>query len=99
MEYVLTTPISVGLTLDSQIQVSRLQLASISLNFEPFWATHGRAVLSVVMVDPDTGNKVLNIVYDDASALAFWEAHKEGLTQDVFAKLIADNKLPAGTLA
>lgn len=97
MEYALTNPITVG-DLQHQITVDKLELASISLNFEPFYADGGTAILSVVLVHRASGYRV-NVVYQDASALAFWQQHSATLESDVFSKLIADGKLPAGTLS
>jgi len=53
------------------------------------------------LVHRASGYKV-NVVYNDATALSFWTALNtvgSVVTKSVFAKLTADGKLPAGTLA
>jgi hypothetical protein len=100
MIYTLNTPITVG-DLTSPITVDKLELASISINFEPIYGDKGMAYLSIVLVHRASGYKV-NLVYGDATALAFWNALNTAgsvVTKAVFAKLTADGKLPAGTLA
>lgn len=100
MIYTLTNPITVG-DLTNPLLVDKLELSAISLNFEPERTITGTAILSIVMVHRASGYKV-NIVYSDATALAFWTALNTAnslVTKAVFAKLTADGKLPAGTLA
>jgi hypothetical protein len=94
--YTLQTPIT--LNVGSQASVKSLQLASVSFNFENAYAGKGKAVLSVVLEDPATGYKQ-NIVYEDDSALALWQRLETSIESAVFAKLTADNKLPAGTVS
>jgi hypothetical protein len=100
MVYTLTNPITVG-DLTNPIAVDKLELASVSLNFEPVYSDKGAAILSIVLVHRASGYKV-NVVYNDATAMAFWTALNTAgsvVTKSVFAKLTADGKLPAGTLA
>jgi hypothetical protein len=97
MEFALATPLTIG-DLQHQITIDKLEIASVSLNFEPMYSDKGVAVLSVVLVHRPSGHKV-NIVYEDASALTFWQTHEAGLATAIFEKLIADGKLPAGSLA
>lgn len=100
MIYTLTTPITVG-DLTSPITVDKLELSGVSLNFEPERTANGTAILSIVLVHRASGYKV-NVVYNDATALAFWSALNTAtsvVTKAVFAKLTADGKLPTGTLA
>jgi hypothetical protein len=97
MEYTLTTPVTVG-DLSNPITVDKLEVASISMNFEPFYSDKGTAILSVVLVHRASGYK-MNIVYQDASALEFWQSHSATLEADVFSMLMADGKLPAGTVS
>jgi hypothetical protein len=57
--------------------------------------------MSVVLVHRESGYKH-NVVYSDNSALDFWqriEKEEEVISKEVLGKLIADGKLPAGTLA
>jgi hypothetical protein len=100
MIYTLTNPITVG-DLTNPITVDKLELASISLNFEPIYSDTGKAILSIVLVHRASGYKV-NIVYNDATALNFWNALNTAssvVTKAAFTKMTADGKLPAGTLA
>lgn len=97
MQYTLATPTTVG-DLQHQTVIDKLEIASISMNFEPLYSDNGTAILSVMLVHRESGYK-MNVVYSDASALAFWQAHQGTLGPDAFAKLIADSKLPAGTLS
>lgn len=96
MEYTLTNPVTVG-DLSNPITVDKLEVASFSMNFEPTLSDNGTAVLSVVLVHRASGY-TMNIVYRDASALSFWQNHSATLETDIFAKLVADSKLPAGTV-
>jgi hypothetical protein len=98
--YTLTNPITVG-DLTNPITVDKLELASVSLNFEPIYADKGTAILSIVLVHRASGYNV-NVVYSDATALSFWSTLNTAnslVTKSVFAKMTADNKLPAGTLS
>ncbi len=100
MIYTLTNPASVG-DLENPITIDKLELACVSLNFEPERSSKGMAVLSIVLVHRASGYKH-TVVYQDASALAFWTALDTAgsvVTKAVFAKLAADAKLPPGTLA
>ena len=94
--YTLTAPIQVG-DLTSRINVSSLKLVSVSLNYEDCYVSDGTAVLSVCLVDPVTGYPV-NVVYQDASALQMAQTIEAQIGAELFAKLIADGKLPAGSL-
>jgi len=87
--------------LTNPITVNALELSAVSLNFEPERSSNGVAILSIVLVHRASGYK-FNIVYNDATALAFWTALNTAssvVTKAVFAKLTADGKVPAGTLA
>jgi hypothetical protein len=100
MIYTLTNPITVG-DLTNPITIDKLELASVSLNFEPNYTKKGVCILSVVLVHRASDYKV-NIVYNDATALAFWttlDTASSVVTKAVFSKLTADGKLPAGSLA
>ncbi len=94
MIYTLTTPQTVG-DLSKPILIDKLQLYSISLT-----AGDARPTLSIVLIHVASGYQV-NVVYSDATVMTFWNAINAGnaLTQAAFQKLIADGKLPAGTLA
>jgi hypothetical protein len=99
MTFTLSTPIQVG-DLTNPILIDKLELSSVSFNFEPERSSQGTAILSVVLVHRPSGYKH-NVVYDDSSALEFWkhiEQEEEVISKEVLGKLIADGKLPAGTL-
>jgi hypothetical protein len=100
MIYTLTTPVTVG-DLNNQIILDKLELSSISLNFEPTYKDKGIAILSIVLIHRASGHTV-NIVYSDTSALGFWanlDTASNLVTKAAFAKMAADGKLPAGILA
>jgi hypothetical protein len=100
MIYTLTNPVTVG-DLSHLLTIDKLELASVSLNFEPVYSNKSTAILSIVLVHRASDYK-MNIVYQDAAALAFWtnlDTINSVVTKALFAKLTADGKLPAGTLA
>src|SRR5690242_17959659 len=97
LRYTLETPIMVG-DLTSSIKVSSLKLVSVSVNYEDVYTKGGTAVLSICLVDPDSGYPV-NVVYQDASALEMAQTIEAQIGAELFQKLIADRKLPAGTLS
>ena len=97
--YRFTNPVRVG-DLSQAVNVSELRLASISLNFENYYAKNGTAVLSVVLEDAASGQK-LNVVYNDAAALAFWQnldTVAANVSTTILTKLQADGKLPPGAI-
>lgn len=94
--YNLAEPVKVG-DLNHSVQVSQLQLSSISINFEPAHRKNGQAVLSVILHDTKTGYPV-NVVYQDAHSLALAQAIEERVGEEILQKLISDGKLPAGKL-
>jgi hypothetical protein len=97
--YKLAMPMTVG-DLANRISIDQLELVSISLNFEPFYTGQATpiAILSIVLLHRASGWKE-TITYQDGSALAFWTAHAPVLEAAILAKLMADAKLPAGTVA
>ena len=99
MIYTLATPVTVG-DINNQTVIDQLELASMSLNFEPVYSDKGTAFLSIVLVHRASGHKI-NVVYSDASALDFWTKLNAGgaVESSVFAKLRADGKLPVGTVS
>jgi hypothetical protein len=95
--YTLTTPITVG-TMAQPVTISSLQLTTLAYTSTPALAQIGTGVLSVTLTDPTTGAQE-TVTYKDASVIAMWQTIGDTIAQAVFAKLIADAKLPAGTLA
>ena len=97
--YRFNNPVQVG-DLSQSVNVDELRLASISLNFENFYAKTGTAILSVVLEHAASGQK-LNVVYNDAAALAFWQnldTATSKITTGILNKLQGDGKLPPGTI-
>lgn len=93
------TPIEVG-TLASRVTVSRLEIASISINMQRTHVAKGVAVMSLLLEDPDSGQQQL-VTYNDASVLEFLGGVKNelaGLLAPVWAKMMADKRLPSGTI-
>jgi hypothetical protein len=104
--FTLTAPVTLG-SMSSPITVASLQLTSVAYSSTPPLAQIGTGTLSVTLTDPVSGYQE-TINYSDASALALWSAAAavpagqslgDTIAQAVFAKLIADGKLPAGTLS
>ena len=95
--YNLEPPVIVG-DMQHQTTVKSLKIVSVSVNFEDHYIKQGHAVLSVCLADPKTGYPV-NVVCQDAAALALARTIEEQIGSELFAKLIADGKLPAGSVA
>jgi hypothetical protein len=95
--YTLNPPIQVG-DLTKAITVSSLKLVSVAINYEDAYTKNGKAVLSICLADPISGYP-LNVVYEDASALDMARTIEGQVGAELFQKLIADGKLPAGTLS
>jgi hypothetical protein len=105
--FTLTTPTNVG-TLTVPVVVSSLNITALMYTTTPALAPLGTAQLSVTITDPASGWQE-TISYQDASVLAFFSqlaptTLPAGTTLDdvmcqlTFAKLIADGKLPSGTV-
>jgi hypothetical protein len=106
--FTLTTTVNVG-TLNNPVVVSSLTITALMYTTTPALAPLGTAELSVTVTDPVSGWQE-TISYQDASVLAFFgqlapTTLPAGTTLDdvmcqvTFAKLIADGKLPPGTVA
>lgn len=97
--YTLTTPIQISAgDLTSSTTVASLQLSAISINFDPAYVSAGTAVLSICLVDPVSMYPV-NCIYQDASALQMAQAIESQIGAELFDKLIADGKLPPGSIS
>lgn len=102
----LTTPVNVG-TLTAPISVSALAVTGVTFSTTPALAQVGTGELNVTLTDTLSGWQE-TVQYRDASVLAFFAqpapAVPDGATmqdvmsQLVLSKLIADGKLPAGTV-
>jgi hypothetical protein len=94
--YALATPLTFG-TLANPISISSLQLTNINLATTPDLAPLGMGTLTLTLTDPKSGAQE-TVTYRDASVLDLWHTIGDFVSKAVFAKLIADGKLPAGTL-
>ncbi len=104
--FVLTTPVNVG-TLTAPVNVSSLRITGVVFTTTPALAPIGTGELTVTLTDPVSGWQEV-IEYQDASVLAFFAqaapapaagaTMEDIMSQALFAKLIADAKLPAGTV-
>jgi len=94
----LAQPITVG-TIYNQITVKEMEIASVSFNFEPELKKRGKAILSVVLVDPATGWKH-NIVIRDATALNVWQAvdKNNNISRRLLTQILGEGRLPAGEI-
>ena len=96
MKYKLNTPATVG-DLTNPLTIDEFELHSISMTFDP-----QNPVLSVVLEHKASGWKHV-VTYTDSTAVEFWaRAYNDEfdfLHGAVLKKLIADGKLPLGTLA
>ena len=75
-----------------------MRVTGINLTTTPELAQGGTGTLVLLLTDPKSGAQE-TIAYQDASVLTLWQAIGDAVSQAVFAKLIADGKLPAGTLS
>jgi hypothetical protein len=106
LTFTLATPVNVG-SLNQPLTVSSLQLTGLLYTSTPMLAPIGTGDLQVTLTDPVSGAQE-TINYQDATVLSLWETVPtptsgqqlgDIVAQTVFAKLIADGKLPAGTLS
>ncbi len=96
MKYKLKNPATIG-DLANPVLIEELELFSMSMTFDP-----EEPVLSVVLIHRTSGWKHV-VTYTDPTAVEFWahlyEAEFDFLRRAVLQKLVADGKLPPGTLA
>lgn len=103
--FTLTTPVQAGLN-DSRT-VASLQLTGIAFTSTPDLAQTGTGQMTIALTEPANGFQMA-VPYKDASVLAFFAQTaptpasgatvQDVMSQLVFAKLIADGKLPAGSI-
>lgn len=105
--YTFTTPIMIQTGLSSSLTVKSVQVTAMNYNQTPALAQLGTGVLDITLTDPDTGWQE-TISYRDSSVLTFWQSAVTPAQGETFAdltavavfdKLVADRKLPAGTVA
>src|SRR5579863_8977971 len=104
--YTLTTPTNVG-TLTTPVNVSSLRITGVVFTTTPALAPIGTGELTVTLTDPVSGWQE-TIAYQDASVLTFFSqtaptpaagaTMQDIMSQALFTKLVADGKLPAGTV-
>jgi len=104
--FTLTTPMQASFS-DARM-VRSLRLTGFAFTSVPDLAPTGSGQMSIVLTEPDSGVQV-PVSYKDASVLSFFSQPAptpqpgntvEDITaQLVFAKLMADGKLPPGTVA
>lgn len=96
MKYRLHVPVTIG-DLLNPITIDELEFHSLSLTFDP-----EGPVLSAVLEHKVSGWKHA-VTYTDSSAVEFWartvEAPMDAIVKAAIEKLVADNKLPAGSHA
>lgn len=101
--FTLTTPTRAGL--NDPRTVASLRLTGITFTSVPPLAPIGAGEMTVTLTEPTSGFQMA-VQYKDASVLTFFaqaapaptsgETIQDIMAQLVFAKLIADGKLPAG---
>ena len=102
-EIIFTTPQTVG-DLINQKSVDRLKVAAISFNRQASHEARGTVVLAILLEHPATG-VTHNVVYEGAEALNYARFINTGdfsvksLHTRILEKMLADGKLPAGTIA
>jgi hypothetical protein len=104
--FTLTTPANVG-TLGSPVVVSALAVTSVFFTSTPAMAPLGTGQLNVTLTETTSGWQE-TIRYQDATVIAFFgqaaptpaagATYQDVMSAAVFSKLIADGKLPPGTV-
>jgi hypothetical protein len=105
--YTFTTPLQIATGLSTSLTIKSVQVTAMNYNQTPNLAQLGTGLLDITLTDPDTGWQE-TISYRDASVLTFWQSAVTPVQGDTFEdlaaialfdKLVADNKLPAGTVS
>jgi hypothetical protein len=104
--FTLSTPANVG-TLGAPVVVSALKITSIWFTSTPAMAPLGTGELNVTLTETTNGWQE-TIRYQDSTVIAFFgqaaptpptgATYQDVMSSAVFTKLIADGKLPAGTV-
>lgn len=103
--YTLTTPVSAG-TISKPVTIKSLQVTSIWWTSTPVLAPIGAQEMKITLTDPASGWQEI-VAYKDATVAPMWTASVTATAEslaDVVAtavlnKLIADKKLPSGTIS
>ena len=102
-EITFTTRPTIG-DLENQITIDRLRVVAISFNRQASHVADNTVVLSILLEHPASG-WTHNVVYEGAAALAEARLINTGnftgksLHTRILEKLLADGKIPAGTIA
>jgi hypothetical protein len=101
--FTLDTPTTVG-TLANQITVSALGMTAIRVSSTPALAPMGSGEMEIILTETTNGWQTA-ISYQDASVFDLLEASIDAgasmgstLASTIFAKLVADGKLPPGSI-
>jgi hypothetical protein len=94
--FTLAAPVNVG-GLTDPLSVSSLVITGIKYSSTPALAQLGTSTLEVTLTDPATGWQSV-IAYQDATASDVWATVGTDFATAVFNKLLADGKIPAGTI-
>ena len=103
-KFKLTTPVEVG-DLSNRVLVDELEVSALSFQFDPVLAGLPTPQMSVsIVLTHRASTYKMNVLYqgsiDGAAALAWFNTNwAQQLVTSVLTKLIADGKLPAGTIA
>jgi hypothetical protein len=95
--FTLSAPLTVG-DLTDRRTINSLRITSLWYSSTPDLAPSGTGELEITLTEPDTG-KQHKVCYQDASVLLMWRIIGDTVVQALFAKLIADGKLPDGALS
>lgn len=103
--YTFTTPLTMG-GMTAPLTVESLQMTGFSCGSFPGSPTVG--ALSITLTDPGSGFQTV-VLYQDSTVPAFWQAAavapatgdtlEDTITKAIFAKLVADAKVPPGVLS
>lgn len=104
--FTLTTPLTVG-SLGNSVTVSALAITSVWYTSTPKMAPIGTGQLYITLTETGNGWQE-TIKYNDATVISFLAtaavapasgaAFSDVVSAAIFAKLVADGKLPAGTV-
>jgi hypothetical protein len=95
--FTLETPITIGNSFTDQAVVNRLVITGVVYSSTPALAPGGTFTLKVTLTDPDT-RRQFQIDYQDATASDVWADVGTDFATAVFNKLLADGKIPAGSV-
>ncbi len=105
--FTLATPFQVG-TMTKPVTVSALQVTGMNFTKTPALAQLGTGLLAITLTDPVSGWQE-QITYQDATIPTIFQfaiasadvgvTVEDTIAKMLLAKLVADSKLPAGTIS